>query len=136
MSRKAKVVDDDGNIVEIDVDDLKCGRIQHDSLDDDILDRIRDIYDYIRDSLDIATLEQFELDFMRDCNPEKEIIVWENIVRACKIAMDLYDNEDESTEELKASFLDILLLASINTLTPEEEEYEIVKELRNIFNNL
>ena len=134
MGRIAKVLDDEGNLIEVDVEDLRGGRIQHHSLDDDIIDRIKKIYDYLRDALDMVPLEQFEIDFMRDHNPEKEVECWEKIIKACDIALERCGEEDNI--KLKGEFLDILLLMSVNTLTDEEEDYEVVKELREIYMNL
>jgi hypothetical protein len=80
MGRKIRAIDaKTGKPINIDEDAIKQGHIQHPSLPDTLLLRIRTIHERIRDDYDV-TLEQFELAFMRDADPEGEVSVWERIV--------------------------------------------------------
>lgn len=61
--------------------DLRPGPIRHESLSPDLLEHIRAVYDVIGPYLN-ATLEQFEIGFMRDAHPAREVAVWCSIVAA------------------------------------------------------
>ena len=60
---------------------LRLGPIRHKSLPPELLGQIRAVYDVIGPYLDM-TLEQFEIDFMRDMHPEREVAVWCGIAKA------------------------------------------------------
>ena len=86
---------------------LRPGPIRHQSLPPDLLGQIRAVYDVIGPHIDM-TLEQFEIDFMRDMHPEREVALW------CRIAIAwLAYHED---------FLG-------NEILPNEEEREILGAL-------
>ena len=48
----------------------------------DLLGQIRAVYDAIGSHIDI-TLEQVEVDFMRDMHPEREVALWCGLAKAC-----------------------------------------------------
>src|SRR5215831_10674511 len=54
---------------------LRPGPIRHESLPPDLLGQIKAVYEVIGPHIDM-TLEQFEIDFMRDMHPEREIAIW------------------------------------------------------------
>jgi len=86
MGRKIRAIDaKTGKLINIDANAIKQGHIQHPSLPDTLLLRIRTIHECIRDDYDV-TLEQFEIAFMRDADPEGEVSVWERIVVGFKRA--------------------------------------------------
>jgi hypothetical protein len=60
---------------------LRPGPIRHESLPPDLLGQIRAVYDVIGPHIDM-TLEQFEIDFMRDMHPEREVALWCRIAKA------------------------------------------------------
>jgi hypothetical protein len=60
---------------------LRPGPIRNESLPAELLEQIRAVYDAIGPFLG-TTLEQFEIDFMRDMHPEDEIAVWCSIIAA------------------------------------------------------
>jgi hypothetical protein len=60
---------------------LKNGPIRHETLPDELLDQIRTIHQ-VTGKYFGQTLEQAEIDFMRDAHPEREIAIWMHIVRA------------------------------------------------------
>ena len=51
------------------------GPIRHESLPPDLLGQIRAVYDVIGPYLGM-TLEEFEIGFMRDMHPEREVALW------------------------------------------------------------
>ncbi len=63
----------------IDPSQIRPGPIRHDSLDPILLEQIKSIYDVLGQFFN-QTLEQFELGFMRDTNPEHEVVIWSAIM--------------------------------------------------------
>ena len=59
----------------VDPSQLRPGPIRHKSLPPLLLEQIKAIYDEIGRYLG-TTLEQFEIDFMRDMDPENEVALW------------------------------------------------------------
>jgi hypothetical protein len=68
-----------GKAIKVNIDKVKPGRIRQESLPDDLLQRIRAIHTAVKGVYD-QTLEQMELNFMRDSDPEGEIALWEKLV--------------------------------------------------------
>src|SRR5215472_2835133 len=60
---------------------LRPGPIRHESLPPDLLGQIRAVYDVIGPHIGM-TLEQFEIEFMRDMHPEREVAIWCGIAKA------------------------------------------------------
>ena len=60
---------------------LRLGPIRHKSLPPDLLGQIRAVYDVIGRYVGM-TLEQFEIGFMRDMHPEREVALWCRIAKA------------------------------------------------------
>jgi len=54
---------------------------RHESLPPDLLGPIKAVYDVIGRHIDM-TLEQFEIDFMRDMHPGREVALWCRIAKA------------------------------------------------------
>lgn len=65
------------------IEDLRSGPIRHDELPDVLLQRIQVIHKMVGHYLGM-NLEQFEVGFMRDIDPEHEVAVW------CRIAAGWY----------------------------------------------
>jgi len=62
-------------------DNIRSGPIRHDSLSDEILEQVRSIFEIIGPYLE-TTLEQFEINLMRDAAPEEEVVIWASITAA------------------------------------------------------
>jgi hypothetical protein len=78
---------------------LRPGPIRHESLVPDLLGQIKAVYDVIGPYLGM-TLEQFEIDFMRDMHPEREVALWCRIAKAClAYHEDFLGNETLPNEE-------------------------------------
>lgn len=74
------------------------------------LDRIKKIWSKIRD-VDNSNLETFELNFMRDSNPDKEITIWENIADGMEIFMNRIKvkiNKNTALSVRKRIFVDMV----------------------------
>jgi hypothetical protein len=65
----------------IDPDNIRSGPIRHESLSDELLKQVRSVYEIVGPYLD-TTLEQFEINFMRDAEPEGEVLIWSAIAAA------------------------------------------------------
>ena len=65
----------------VDPNQLRPGPIWHESLPPDVLEQIKAVYEVIRPYLG-TTLEQFQIDFMRDMRPEREVALWCRIAKA------------------------------------------------------
>ena len=65
----------------IDIRQLQPGPIRHESLSPEMLDHAKAVFDVIGPYLG-TTLEQFEVNLMRDANPEDEVVIWVSITAA------------------------------------------------------
>jgi hypothetical protein len=65
----------------IDPNQARPGPIQHESLSPELLEHVRAVYDVLGPYL-ATTLEQFEIGFMRDEEPESEVAAWCSITAA------------------------------------------------------
>ena len=65
----------------IDPSEVQSGPIRHESLPPQLLELIKAVYDVIGPYLG-TTLEQFEISFMRDSDPQSEVAAWCSIVAA------------------------------------------------------
>jgi hypothetical protein len=94
----------------VDLSKLRPGPIRHESLPPELLEHVRAVYDVIGPYLD-TTLEQFEINFMRDANPEDEVAVWCSITAAWIAYHEEYlDSEclpDEDEKKLIAALIAI-----------------------------
>jgi hypothetical protein len=83
----------------VDPHTLRPGPIRQESLTPDQLGQIKAVYDVIGPHLDM-TLEQFEIDFMRDLHPELEVALWSRIAKAwLAYYEDFLGNEIQPDEE-------------------------------------
>ncbi|MHB8974094.1 MAG: hypothetical protein ACYC3X_26200 [Pirellulaceae bacterium] len=65
----------------VDLSELRPGPIRHDKLSLELLELIRSVFEIVGPYLK-STLEQFEIGFMRDMHPEREVAVWCSITSA------------------------------------------------------
>ena len=65
----------------VDPKKLRPGPIRHRSLSPDLLEQIKAVFDVIGQYLGM-TLEEFEIGFMRDMHPEREVALWFRITKA------------------------------------------------------
>jgi len=65
----------------VDLSQLRPGPIRHESLPPKLLEMVKAVYDVIGQYLGM-TLEQFEIGFMRDMHPERELAIWCSITKA------------------------------------------------------
>ena len=130
MNRKVKIPDENGNIEEVDLKDLKEGPIVNDTLSNEIINRIKLVYDELKDYLKDKSLEQFEISFMRDENPLLMVAMWERIVVAFGICKPLFQHNS-----LPYVF-QTLILKTLNALTEEELENPNIQIVTKIYDSI
>ncbi|MEI8194815.1 MAG: hypothetical protein WCI73_02785 [Phycisphaerae bacterium] len=69
----------------VEVSKLRPGPIQHSGFSDELLQLMRVVHDRIKDVYPIS-LEKWELGFMRDRHPERELAVWQLMSDATEAA--------------------------------------------------
>jgi hypothetical protein len=83
----------------VDPKQLRPGPIRHRSLPPEMLEQIKAVFDVIGPYINM-TLEQFEINFMRDMHPEREVAVWFRITKAwLAYHEDFLENETLPNEE-------------------------------------
>ena len=123
MSRKIRAIDvSTGKLIEVDADKIKTGPIRQQSLPEPLLQRVKAIHASIKHIYG-GVLEQFEIDFMRDSNPEKEVAVWERIVAAFRKVVTTMPDLDQKM------VLRTLVAYSIDGLTPKEKVDPVVRKI-------
>ena len=94
----------------IDPSKLRQGPIRHETLSPELLDQIKNVFDVIGRYTGM-TLEEFEVGFMRDMHPEREVAVWCSITAAWLAYHKKYlDNEalpDDEERSLLAAVIAI-----------------------------
>jgi hypothetical protein len=95
----------------IDPKDLRPGPIQHESLSPDLLELVQAVYDVVGPYL-ATTLEQFEINLMRDMHPESEVAVWCSITAAWLAYHDKYLGDELLPDEDEKKLLAALIVIS------------------------
>jgi len=72
------------------IEAIRPGPIRHESLTEKQLSTLRSIYNIVG-KYTCTSLEMFEIDFMRDANPDAEIAIWSRIALAWRKYKKLYD---------------------------------------------
>lgn len=89
---------------------LSLGSIRNDSLSPELLEHIKAVYDVVGPYLE-TSLEQFEIGFMRDSDPESEVVVWCSIVAAWIVYHEQYLDDqyliDDEEKKLLAALISI-----------------------------
>jgi hypothetical protein len=122
---------DEPEIRRVNPKDLRPGPICHESLTDEQTETIRQIHEILSPYLN-TSFEQFELNFLRDLHPEREILIWTLIAHAhqrfraeCPSATD-----EESKEAFKG-----LLLISMGASRPVEIPQAAWDKLQGVYAN-
>ena len=96
----------------IDPNQFRAGPIRHETLSPELLKSIRGIHEVLGDYLG-TTLEQFEISFMRDSNPEAEVLLWCSIAAAWIAYHEKYLADDVLSDEEEKKLLGALLAISM-----------------------
>jgi hypothetical protein len=95
----------------IDPRKLRPGPIRHESLPPELLDQIKAVFDLIGPHINM-TLEQFEIGFMRDVDPESEVALWCSITAAWLAYHKKFLDDEEQPDEEEKKLLSALILIS------------------------
>lgn len=95
----------------IDPKKLRPGPILHESLQPELLDPIKAVYDLLGQYLGM-TLEQFEIGFMRDMHPENEIALWCSITTAWLAYHEKFLNDELLPDEDEKKLVGALVAIS------------------------
>lgn len=103
----------------IDPNQIQPGPIRHESLDPILLERIKSIYDVLGQFFN-QTLEQFELGFMRDTNPEHEVVIWSAIMVVWMDYHEKYLDDEIMSDADEKKLLAALISISAGVDNPSE----------------
>ena len=115
---------------------LRLGPIRHESLPPDLLGQIRAVYQVIGPHIDM-TLEQFEIGFMRDMHPEREVALWCRIAKAwLAYHEDFLENEIlPNEEERKLLGALIAISAGVEDVSKLNVPVEVGRRLVRCYDN-
>src|ERR1022692_3524310 len=95
----------------IDPSKLRPGPIRNESLPPELLDQIKAVFDVIGPYIGM-TLEQFEVGFMRDMHPEREVALWCGITAAWIAYHEKFLNADVLPDDEEKKLLAALIAIS------------------------
>ena len=95
----------------IDISQLQPGPIRHESLSPELLDHVRAVFDVIGPYIEM-TLEQFEVNLMRDVHPENEVAVWCGITAAWIAYHEEYLDEKYFADDEEKKLIGALIVIS------------------------
>ena len=136
MGQKLTVRVADGKIEEKELEDIKPAPIVSTTLSEELLQRIKAIYEGLHDvifecSSGIKTLESFEIIFMRDDFPEISVGSWERILFTYQEGLKMFGTEMEA----KIRVYNTIMFYAFNILSEEDQQNENIKKLIDIFNS-
>jgi hypothetical protein len=106
--------------------ELRPGPIRNESLPPELLEQVKDVFDVIGPYIDM-TLEQFEIGFMRDMNPESEVALWCSITAAWLAYHEKYLNDEALPDEEERHILGTLI--AISTGVDDVKRLNVPKEV-------
>ncbi len=127
-------VEVEGEIKRVAVSDLLQPPIRHETLSPKILEDIKLIHDTIGHYVDNKTLEEWEISFMRETNPDQEIAVWNRIICAWKQYHILFLTDELGTHEFESAIICTLLGISMDA-EPLNAPPHIEQQLRQCWAN-
>lgn len=95
----------------VDPSELRPGPIHNESLPSELLENIGAVYEVIGQYLG-TTLEQFEISFMRDTNPESEVAIWCSITAAWIAYHERFLDEEVLPDDVEKKMISALIAIS------------------------
>lgn len=92
----------------VDLSKLRPGPIRHESLPPELLEQIKAIHDVIGKYLGM-NLEKFEIGFMRDMHPDREVALWGSITAAWIGYHEKYLKDEVLPDEAEKKLLGALI---------------------------
>jgi hypothetical protein len=93
--------------------ELRYGPIRHASLPPELLNEIRDVYEQVGRYV-TPTLEEFEVAFMRDAHPAREVGVWKCIAKASADYREQYFGGQPASDDDAVKCITALTLISMD----------------------
>jgi hypothetical protein len=120
----------------IDPRKLRQGPIRHESLPPELLGLIKAVFDVIGPYLNM-TLEQFEIGFMRDMHPDREIALWCRITKAWLAYHEDFLGKETLPDEEERNLLGALVAIStgIDDVSNLNEPVEVGRRLLQCYDN-
>jgi hypothetical protein len=109
---------DEPRIERVDPSDIRPGPIRHESLPPELLERIEAIHGILGPNLG-STLEQFEIGFMRDMNPESEVAIWCSITLAWQSFHEKHLDDQLLPDEQEQKIVAALIAISTGVAEPD-----------------
>ena len=121
----------------IDPNDIQAGPIRNESLSPELLERIRAVHDVIGKFIS-NSLEQFEISFMRDANPDDEVVIWCSITAAWLDYHEKYLNEELLSDKEEKKLIGALVAIStgVENVTVLPVPPDVGKKLLDCYNSL
>jgi len=121
----------------IDPKNLRPGPIRNEALSPELLEQIRAVYDVIGPYVS-TSLEQFEIGFMRDANPEDEVAIWCSITAAWLAYHEQHLDDDLLPDEDEKKLLAALITIStgVEDLAVLSVPPEVGQKLLDCYDNL
>ncbi len=107
-----------GEPQDVDPAELRLGPIPHESLPPNLLEAIEAVYGIVGPYLD-TSLEQFEIGFMRDMHPKREVAVWCGIASAWRAYHAQHLGGESLPDDEERKLLGALIAVSIGVDDPE-----------------
>jgi hypothetical protein len=116
---------------------LQPGPIRHETLPAEMLEQIKAVFDVIGPYIGM-TLEQFELDFMRDMHPGREVAIWCSIAAAWQSYHEKYLRNGRLSDEEERKLLGALISISfgVDDLTKLNVPLEVGRRLLQCYDEL
>lgn len=121
----------------IDPSKLRPGPIRHETLPPELLDRIKIVFDLIGRYTGM-TLEEFEVGFMRDMHPEREVAIWCSITAAWLAYHEKYLNNETlpDDEERKILAAAIAISTGVDDVAKLNVPEEVGRRLIQCYDDL
>lgn len=121
----------------VDPSKLRPGPIRNESLPSELLENIGAIYEVIGQYLG-TTLEQFEISFMRNMNPESEVAIWCSITAAWIAYHERFLDEEVLPDDIEKKLISALIAIStgIDDVTRLGVPAEIGRDLLACYDGL
>lgn len=129
MKKTIRVKNTSGEWQEIDPSELKETRIIHGELSPEILARIKNVHDLLREVICFngqpMCLELFEIGFMREVDPEVSLDVWDAIAAAFQKASGMFP---ENAKPQIYHWLMLLVMGAVEDADKERREVQIITQ--------
>ena len=136
-NRKIKITDELGIEHYVPIEEIKPSFIVSPDLNKKTLSKIKKIHSKIKDVLDketpkLAVLEQFELLFMRNIDPELEVGLWKKIIQSYQIAQKIFGDDFE----IRCLIFRYLIINIVDGFTKEEKKRDDIKAINKIWKEI